>query len=195
MSLFRINVKWTMSCSIAVCVLLCVFAQGMTGGEILRTMVYGFHAEAAELAPLLNGGGLVSMLRVAAIVCISSSYTGIFDNVGILDSAIGKMQTLARRTSPFIAVLITSIATGMVSCNQTLTVMLSYQLGRGLFQDNEKLAISLEDTAIVVSPLIPWSIASAVPLETILAPASCLFFAFFLYLIPLWNALRSFRTP
>ena len=194
MSLFRIGVKWTMTCSIAVCALLCVFVQGMAAGEILWTMVYGFHSESAELASLLNGGGIASMLRVAAIVCISSSYAGIFDNVGILDSVIATLQSLARKTSPFIAVLITSIVTGMVVCNQTLTVMLSYQLGRGLFPDSEKLALSLEDTAVVIPPLIPWSIAAAVPLEAISAPAGCLLFAFFLYFIPLWNALRSLRA-
>jgi len=47
----------------------------------------------------------------------------------------------------------------------------------------------LEDTAVVIAPLMPWSIAVSVPLTSIGAPAAVLLTAFFLYLIPLWNLL------
>ena len=54
----------------------------------------------------------------------------------------------------------------------------------GVVRRRSNLAIDLEDTAVVIAPPIPWSIAGAVPLATINAPASSLAAAPFLYLIP-----------
>ena len=47
----------------------------------------------------------------------------------------------------------------------------------------------LEDSAVVIAPLIPWSIAGAVPLVAVGAPESSVLFALFLYLLPLWDLL------
>ena len=44
-----------------------------------------------------------------------------------------------------------------------------------------------ENTSVVVNPLIPWSIASAVPLSSAGAPALCVLTAVYLWLLPLWN--------
>ena len=65
--------------------------------------------------------------------------------------------------------------------------MLTHQLCGPVVENQEELAIDLENTAVVVAPLIPWSIAGAVPLATVGAPESCLITAVYLYLIPLWN--------
>ncbi len=46
------------------------------------------------------------------------------------------------------------------------------------------MAICLEDTAIVIPPLLPWSIAGAVPVATIGAPQTCVVTALFLFLLP-----------
>jgi NhaC family Na+:H+ antiporter len=50
-------------------------------------------------------------------------------------------------------------------------------------------AASLENTAIVIAPLIPWSIAGAVPVATIGAPESCVVAAVYLWMLPLWGIL------
>ena len=82
----------------------------------------------------------------------------------------------------------------MIACNQTLTVMLTHQLCSGFYGDRKALAIDLEDSAIIVAPLIPWSIAGGAPLSAIGAPHSALLFAFYLYLLPLARLAFSFRA-
>ena len=72
-----------------------------------------------------------------------------------------------------------------VACNQTLSIMLTNQLCDHLESDEHRKAINLEDTAVVVAPLIPWSIAGAVPLASVGAPTSSLTLAVFLYLLPI----------
>ena len=64
--------------------------------------------------------------------------------------------------------------------------MLSHALCRE-DQSAQDLAIGLENTAVVIAPLVPWSIAGAVPLASIGAPTAALLGACYLWLIPLWN--------
>jgi len=76
--------------------------------------------------------------------------------------------------------------------------MLTHQLCRETEQDPEKMALYLEDTAVVLAPLVPWSIACAVPLTAVGAPAESVLAACFLYLLPIWHLgialIRRFRA-
>ena len=76
--------------------------------------------------------------------------------------------------------------TAAVSCNQTLSIMLTNQLCGENNPDKKEFALSLENSAVVVAPLIPWSIASAVPLAFVGAPTMSVCAAVYLYLLPVW---------
>ena len=130
------------------------------------------------------------MLRVAAIVCLSSSYSVLFQKTGLLDRVKGAIGRLAGRTSPFFAMLTTSALAGMVACNQSLTILLVHQLCRELHEDPSDMALDLVDTAVVVAPLVPWSIAGAVPLSAVGAPGVSVLLACYLYLLPIWRLIR-----
>lgn len=185
LSLFRVNVKLTMGVSILCSAAVCVFVQGIAPSALLSIAVLGFRPGSSELAALLSGGGIVSMVKVFCIVCISSCYPGIFNCTGLLDSTRRMLGALCRRVSPFGCVLLSSVLTAIISCNQTLTVMLTQQLCLDVEHDNAAFALDLENSAIVIAPLVPWSIAGAVPLASVGAPTVSILFAFYLYLIPL----------
>ena len=122
---------------------------------------------------------------------VASSYSGLFAGTGLLDGVQEKIGALAGRTGVFPAVALTALVSGMISCNQSLAILLSHQLCVPLAPDREQIALDLEDSAVVLPPLIPWSIAGAVPLATVGAPTASILAACFLYLLPLW---RIFRT-
>ena len=82
--------------------------------------------------------------------------------------------------------LFTSAATSLVSCNQTLATMLTHQLCQSEVQEKERMAVFLENTAVVMAPLVPWSVAGAVPLSSVGAPTKAILAACYLYLLPLW---------
>ncbi len=46
---------------------------------------------------MMNGGGLKSMIKVAAIVSLSSCYAGIFEGTGLLKPIQGKIEALSRK--------------------------------------------------------------------------------------------------
>ena len=83
------------------------------------------------------------------------------------------------------------VPANMIACNQTLGIMLTHQLCRDVQEDPEELALDLEDSAVVIAPLIPWSIAGAVSLSAAGAPMAGMAAACYLYLLPLWRLLLS----
>ena len=191
LSLLRVNVKLAMGASILSAVPICLLLQHHAPVDLLKMAVVGFAAADGEVGAMLNGGGITSMLRVAAIVCLSSSYSVLFQKTGLLDRVKRAIGCLAGRTSPFFAMLSTSALAGMVACNQSLTILLVHQLCRELHPDPSDMALDLEDTAVVVAPLIPWSIAAAVPLSAVGAPGTGVLLACYLYLLPVWRLISS----
>ena len=189
LSLCRLNVKIAMSISVLCSIVICLTVQKLSIGDICSIALLGYHPEGAQLGQLLSGGGIFSMAKVFSIVCISSCYSGIFNGTGLLDGLRGILVNISKKASPFVAYLITAILTAMVACNQALATMLTGQLCQDIGEPPEKAALHMENTVIVIAPLIPWSIAGAVALESVGAPTSGILTSFFLYLLPLWMLL------
>lgn len=187
----RIDVKIIMVISTAAAAAIAVSTQQLTPLEVLTVCLLGFHPADPALARLASGGGIVSMADVVAIICISSSYAGMFSGTGFLEAIQTHMTILSQRITPFGTIIATSIITSMISCNQTLATMLTHQLCQSVEPDPQRLAIHLENTVIIISALIPWSIACSAFLAIIKAPISSVPVACYLYLIPIWNYITS----
>lgn len=186
-SLLKIDVKITMTVSCLAGLFCAGLFQHIHAAELIKIVFFGFHPQDAELAKLMSGGGIVSMIRASVIICISSCYSGMFKGTHFFDGVQQLMHKLGKRITVFGAVLTASVFASAIACNQTLAVMLTHQVCDDLVDDKNLFASYLEDTAIVVAPLMPWSIAVSLPLTSIGAPSVVLVAAFFLYLIPLWN--------
>lgn len=184
LSVVQAGVKIAMIASIVTAIPVCIGLQNMAFTELPELLLNGFHSTDVTVAAMLNGGGITSMLKVGAIVCISSSYSGIFQATGILNGFQKMVCLLADRTKPYFAVLVTSILTSVMACNQTLAIMLTGQLCSRTEPDKLRFANNLEDSAVIIAPLVPWSIACAVPLTAAGAPGYSVLFAVFLYLLP-----------
>lgn len=183
----RIDVKAIMITSTIAAAIIASAIQHMPLSEIFASCLLGFHPADPDLARLASGGGIVSMADVVAIICISSSYAGMFSGTGFLEAIQTHMTILSQRITPFGTIIATSIITSMISCNQTLATMLTHQLCQSVEPDPQRLAIHLENTVIVISALIPWSIACSAFLAIIDAPLSSVPLACYLYFLPLWN--------
>lgn len=187
LALARVNVRLAMLASICAGLWIACFRQGFSGPELLDIMVFGFHPDDPELAALLGGGGLISMENVLAIVVLSSTYTGIFRATGLLQGIRQGLNALARRITPYGALLCTAVLTSVITCGQSLAVILTCQLCGELIPNRSRMASALEDTAVVIPALIPWSVAAVVPLTAIGAPSAALLAACYPWLLPLWH--------
>lgn len=187
LALARVNVRLAMLASICAGLWIACFRQGFSLPELLNIMVSGFHPDDPELAAFLEGGGLLSMGNVLAIVILSSTYTGIFRATGLLQGIQQGLCALARRITPYGALLCTAVLTSVITCGQSLAVILTGQLCGELIPDRSQMASALEDTAVVIPALIPWSVAAVVPLTAIGAPPAALLAACYPWLLPLWH--------
>ncbi len=193
LSCFRCPVRWTMGLSALAASILAVAVQGMEVPTLLETLLLGYRPEDPALVSLAGGGGAVSMVKVFFIVLISSSFSGIFQGTGFLDGFQEGLLRLARRTSPYAAVLATSVLTNLVACNQSLATMLTVQLCGPLEKEPSRMASYLENSSIVVAPLVPWSVACSATLAAASAPGASGLAACYLYLIPAWTLYTEHR--
>ena len=125
LALLRVDVRLLMLASIAASVAICVGVQHMEWAELLRLLVFGYHAQNPQVAALLDGGGILSMLTVMATVCISSAYAGIFAETRMLARLQQTIEMLGHRLGACGATMITATCAAALACNQTLTIMLT----------------------------------------------------------------------
>ena len=191
MPLAGMGMKRSMAISSAIAALVCLLVRGDGIVELLGWCLLGYSCPDASLATLMSGGGIVSMVSVSAVVCLSSSYAGIFDGTGLLDGVRSHVAAIARRFGPFVAVLAVGIPASMIACNQTLAIMLTSQLCEGVEPDAQSLAIDLENGPVVISPLIPWSIAGTTIMTLAHAPLLGILAAVYLWLIPVCHLISK----
>ena len=186
LSLFKVNVKKTMLVSIVISFIIAMFFQKESVTSLINYCVYGFHHSNEKLNSMMKGGGILSMLNVGLIVAISSSYSGIFKETKMLVLMKRYLKEFSKKTSNYFVIFLSSIISGAIACNQSLGIILTYELCEEL-EDKQNMAIILENTIVLLAGLIPWNIAMAVPLKTIDIGLMSGLFAFYLYFLPLWN--------
>ena len=186
LSLFKVNVKKTMLVSIVISFIIAMFFQKESVTSLINYCVYGFHHSNEKLNLMMKGGGILSMLNVGLIVAISSSYSGIFKETKMLVLMKKYLKEFSKKTSNYFVIFLSSIISGAIACNQSLGIILTYELCEEL-EDKQNMAIILENTIVLLVGLIPWNIAMAVPLKTIDIGLMSGLFAFYLYFLPLWN--------
>ena len=188
LSLFKVNVKKTMLLSIFISFIIAMFFQKESVTSLINYCVYGFHHSNEKLNSMMKGGGILSMLNVGLIVAISSSYSGIFKETKMLVLMKKYLKEFSEKTSNYFVIFLSSIISGAIACNQSLGIILTYELCEEL-EDKQNMAIILENTIVLLAGLIPWNIAMAVPLKTVDIGLMSGLFAFYLYFLPLWNLL------
>lgn len=183
----HVNVRLTMLLSLGVALVECVLVQGMDGHALMRTLLFGFHAADPAISRLADGGGIASMAEIGAIVAVASTYAGLFEGTALLGGLSNAVSFLARKTTPFVGVLATSIATAAIACDQVVAIMLVRQLCDECEVADSALALDMESSVALIPALIPWS-TSCVGIVAFtgmpLASTAC---AFFPILVPAWS--------
>lgn len=185
MALFHVPARPLFLCSIGLSACIAVLCEKLSPLDLLPILVFGFHPADAQLSHTLSGGGISSVLSTLLIVLVSSTYIELFRAGDLLSSVERQLERIAKTFGAFAAVLLVSILIALISCNQTLTIMLTASLCAKIMPNPSRMAASLADSASIIPALVPWSVACALPLSTIGAPVSAVPFAVYIYLLPL----------
>ncbi len=190
-SLLRINVRISMGVSITLAFIVAVLIQEESITNVLSYIGTGFYKfEGTALERIIKGGGITSMLNASALIIVSCSLVGIFEQLKILNYIKEKIKNVDTRAELFRNTILVSIITGMVGANQTISVIMTEQIVENVYDENNieriDLAKDIENTAIVIPGIIPWSIACYVPC-TMLEINSVTFipYAVFTWMLPI----------
>ncbi len=192
--LFRLSIKKAVALSILCAAVIAYTVQKMTVGEILHTAVLGYEARGG-LAAILSGGGLKSMIHSNIMIVIAATFSGIFNGTQMLSGMEKLLEKLSGKIPQILITALTGIPLIMVSCSQTLALMLQAPLIRPLYGNKEmakeQLMLDMANTTVLFSALVPWCLAVTMPLAMLKSSVSCLPYAFYLYMPALVSLFRA----
>ena len=181
----------------------------ISGGAVISGCFFGDRCSPLSSSAILVASvtdtnlfdNIRNMLRTAAVpfvlTCIIYGAIGLgganqVDAASISDVFAKEFQLNRWMILPAVIVLGLSMLRVDVKQSMTLSIVCAVILCV-LYkaQENSQRAVDLEDSAVLISALIPWSIAGAVPAATIGAPVYCLAAACYLYLIPICRLVRK----
>lgn len=191
-SIFKINVKLSMIVSIIMAFLLGIFIQHESIVNCIKFIIFGYGMDkSSPLYTIIKGGGIVTMLKTSLIIFLGSAFAGVIEGSKMLNRVEDITLKADSRYEVFLNVTIISILTAAVGCSQVFAVMLTHMLDKKAYEknelDNSILAVDLENTAIMISALIPWNIALLAPLIILGANTSCIPYLFYIYMVPITN--------
>lgn len=160
-----------------VAALIGVVAQGFSVANAVAATMRGFSAamissagaEAAQTSPafikLVERGGVYPMSETLVVVLAAFILAGAMDVSGALEALVKRLLAAARSTFTLIAATATASAmTVAVISHSGVTALLvgglfkDAYLSRGLAEEN--LSRTLEDTAAITEPLMPWTVSA-----------------------------------
>lgn len=187
--LLKVGVITSMGASIVSGIIVACAVQKVPFLEVIKICILGYHAEGDGLGAILNGGGLVSMLEIVGVLIISSCYSGIFSDTGMLDDLQEKLGSMCSKLGRYAVMFIMSLASAAIFCNQTIATLICADLLKNPYIEgggtNEEMAIDMENTVILVACLIPWCLGCSVPLSFFGVGPECLPYAIYMYAVPL----------
>lgn len=131
------------------------------------------------------------MLKAAVVITVSSAFAGILDGAGVFKSFENRLLFAKKRHQVLSVTAVSSTAAAAFGCSQVMAVMLTNQLVSSLYKRNNfdkyELALDIENTAILISALIPWNIAGFIPASTLGVGPEFIPFAFYLFITPLFG--------
>jgi len=191
------KIKYVMMINIVYSAVLTVFLQGFSAADVIGMTIWGYVPRDASLSGILSGGGIYSMLEVNGILLISSAFSGIFEETKMLSSVESAFAGLSRKIGRFGAMIVSAFAVCAVFCNQTIGIIMCRQCMGGNYgaseEEKKEMMLDMENSVITIAGLVPWCIASSVPLRMLGCDIRSLPLAAYLYLLPLFWFLKRKR--
>lgn len=182
--LCKVGIEIAMCVSMAVAAVVAMAVQKLSFLQVVSAMIAGYRVE-GNLGEVLSGGGMISMAMTCVLILLTAFYSGILQGIHVLEPVSGKLLAMARKIGRYPTTMLTSVGTAALFCNQTISVMLTEQLLHDGYEDREEMAIDIENTAIMIAGLVPWSIASSAPRAMLDIGAAANLYSLLLWMTPL----------
>lgn len=177
-----------------------IFYQGF-GVHEMMDILYGGYTASADIVivdDLLQQGGLLSMLPLVALYLFAIGLGGILYNYGILDVILERITSKIRSRG---AVVGTSVFTGYamlgVGGSFSFSGVMTGTLLKPLYDKfdipPENLSRTIEDTATLSAPLVPWTAGGMFTIAALgISPLVYIPFSFLALITPIFTLIYGF---
>ena len=135
---------------------------------VWRAMFEGYKSNTGDAAvdDLLSRGGMMSMLNTIWLILCAMTFGAVLETIGLLQRLVESILSLVKSTGSLIgSVLATCIGTNIIAADQYIAIVLPGRMFRAEFKRRklapQNLSRTLEDSATITSPLIPWNTCGA----------------------------------
>ncbi len=135
-----------------------------TTDAIWRAMFEGYKSNSGDVGVdnLLSRGGMWSMMNTIWLILTALTFGAVLETVGLLQRIVQSILGLVRGTGSLVSAVIgTCITTNIIAADQYIAIVLPGRMFRAEFKrrglDPRNLSRTLEDSATMTSPLIPWN--------------------------------------
>ena len=148
--------------------LVAIFVQGESIGSIFTYLNYGFSIEGVNemIAPILNRGGLQSMMWTFSLAMIVISLAGVLQGVGYLNAIVEVITSKIHNPAPMItAAIVTAMFITAVTGDSYSGILLTGTLFAGAFDrvhlDRSILSRCTEEGGTLFVAIVPWATSGA----------------------------------
>ncbi len=140
---------------------------------------------------LLSRGGMKSMLNTIWLILCAMAFGAALETVGLLQRLVTSALVLVKGTGSLVVTVITTcIGINIIAADQYIAIVLPGRMYRAEFKKRQleakNLSRTLEDSATITSPLIPWNTCGAFMAGTLgVATFAYLPFCFFNLINPI----------
>ena len=138
------------------------FIEGFKGLSITYYGSTSIDAGSEALNSLISTRGMTGMLNTVFLIIAASCFGGVLIGSGMLQALTDTLVKFVKRRVTMVASTVgTGIFANMITGDQYLSILLTSSLYKKLYQErgyeSKLLSRSVEDSATVVSVLIPWN--------------------------------------
>ncbi|MGL5208072.1 Na+/H+ antiporter NhaC family protein [Cetobacterium sp.] len=190
MCLLKKNIRHTILVSIFLSLIIGWFLQNYEDRNFIKILIYGFRLPIEnELYNVIRGGGIFSMGTAMVMALLSCGLVNIVDKLGVLKLISEKIGFIKSEWKIYLYTIVVAILTAAISCSQSTSILLTSQIMKKIYKKNgftkELLALDIENSSVVLSSLIPWNIAIAVPaLMLDISAVKIIPYSLYLFILP-----------
>jgi NhaC family Na+:H+ antiporter len=131
---------------------------------VWRAMFEGYKSNSGDenVDSLLSRGGMWSMMNTIWLILTALTFGAVLETVGLLQRVVRSILSLVKGTGSLISAVVgTCITTNIIAGDQYIAIVLPGRMFKAEFKkrglDPKNLSRTLEDSATMTSPLIPWN--------------------------------------
>ncbi len=143
---------------------LAIFLQGESVTSIAGILNSGYASASGidEIDTLLSRGGLQSMNWTASLAMLGITLGSVLEKNGVLEVLLGQVVRLTKSIGGLVtSVVLSAIGLNMITASQYTSLVITGRMFVGEYKKRDllpqTLSRTLEDSATLTSPLVPWN--------------------------------------